>query len=78
MFRSLQAGFLRESAELLGDDAIAAAARVYEELAGEWVALADAVRDGDHGAGLPHVGAIARLEEDGVAAMETCVGAARR
>jgi hypothetical protein len=75
MFRSLQADFLRESAELLADDAIGAAARVYEEVAAEWVALADAVRDGDHGAGQPHVAAIARLEQDGVAALEACVAA---
>jgi hypothetical protein len=69
MFRSLQGEFLEESAALLGDGAIAAAARVYGELAGEWLALADAVREGDHGAGLPHVESIARLERDAVAAM---------
>jgi Arc/MetJ family transcription regulator len=69
MFRSLQAEFLRESAELLDDDAIADAARVYTELTGEWLALADTVRAGDHDAGRPHVEAIARLEAAGVAAM---------
>jgi hypothetical protein len=78
MFRSLEAEFLRESAELLGDAAIGAAGRVYAELAGEWLALADAVREGDHAAGLAHVEAVARLEEDGVAAMEACVGATAR
>src|SRR4051794_13214901 len=36
MFRSLQAGFLRESTEMLGDGALGAAADVYDELAGEW------------------------------------------
>ena len=72
MFRSLQAGFLREASELLGDARVAGAAGVYEELAGEWLALADALRTEDHGAGLPHVEAIGRLERAGVAAMEAC------
>jgi hypothetical protein len=83
MFRSLQAGFLRESAELLdGDPRVSRAADVYEELAGEWVALADAAataRDGDpraaHEAGLPHVEAIARLEREGAEAMAACLSA---
>jgi hypothetical protein len=77
MFRSLQAGFLRESSVLLdGDTALAEAAGVYEQLAAEWVALAGAAadaRDGDpaaaHAAGLPHIEAIARLERDGAEAM---------
>jgi hypothetical protein len=83
MFRSLQAGFLRESAELLGDPALASAAAVYEELAGEWVALAGAAagaRNGDataaHAAGTRHVEAIARLERDGAEAMSRALGAA--
>jgi hypothetical protein len=83
MFRSLQAGFLRESAELLDNARIAAAAGVYEELAGEWVALAGAAagaRDGDavaaHAAGLPHVEAMARLEREGAEAMARCLSAA--
>jgi hypothetical protein len=83
MFRSLQAGFLRESAELLDDSGLAAAASVYEELAGEWVALADAAaaaRDGDapaaHEAGKPHIEAITRLEREGAEAMAQAVGAA--
>ena len=82
MFRSLQAGFLRESAALLDDPDIGRAADVYEELAAEWVALAEAAaaaRDGDphaaHTAGLAHIAAIARLEAEGVNAMATCVGA---
>jgi hypothetical protein len=70
MFRSLQAGFLREASELLGDERVGHAAGVYEELAGEWLALADALRAEDHGPGLPHVAAIARLEREGVAAMD--------
>jgi hypothetical protein len=84
MFRSLQAGFLRESSELLdGDAALARAADVYEELAGEWVALADAAaaaRDGDplaaHEAGLPHMQAVARLEREGAEAMSLSLAAA--
>jgi hypothetical protein len=84
MFRSLQAGFLRESAALLdGDPRVAHAADVYEELAGEWVALAGAAadaRDGDahaaHAAGLPHMEAIATLERDGAEAMAACLTAA--
>jgi hypothetical protein len=84
MFRSLQAGFLRESSELLdGDARLAHAADVYDELAGEWVALAGAAaeaRDGDpaaaHAAGLPHMEAIARLERDGAEAMVACLSAA--
>jgi len=76
MFRSLQAGFLRESADLLGDAELAAAATVYEELTAAWLALADAARAEDHAAGVAHVDAIARLERDGVAAMERCVATA--
>jgi hypothetical protein len=83
MFRSLQAGFLREAAPLLDNDPdVARAADVYATLAAEWVALAEAAagaRDGDphaaHAAGLPHVASIARLEAEGVNAMATCVGA---
>jgi len=70
MFRSLQAGFLRESADMLGNAAVATAADAYDELAGEWLALAYAARAEDHAAGLRHVEAIARLERTGVEAME--------
>jgi hypothetical protein len=83
MFRSLQAGFLSESAELLDDSRLAEAADAYASLAGEWVALADAAagaRSGDpvaaHTAGLPHVEAIARLEREGAEAMARAVSAA--
>jgi hypothetical protein len=77
MFRSLQAQFLRESADLLGDRGIAAAAAVYEELAARWLGLADAALDADHAGGHAHVEAIARLERDGAEAMAACVAAAR-
>jgi hypothetical protein len=83
MFRSLQAGFLRESAELLDDAPLAHAAGVYEELAAEWVELAGAAAGGRedapaaHEAGLPHMEAIARLERDGAEAMAGVVSATR-
>jgi hypothetical protein len=83
MFRSLQAGFLRESAELLDDSRLGGAADVYTELANEWVALADAAaeaRGGDavaaHAAGLPHVEAVARLEREGAEAMARALSTA--
>jgi hypothetical protein len=84
MFRSLQAGFLRESATLLDDPDVGRAAEVYEELSREWVALAEAAasaRDADpaaaHATGAPHVDAIARLEREGTDAMAACVSGAR-
>jgi hypothetical protein len=83
MFRSLQAGFLRESAELLADAPLAGAASVYENLAAEWRGLADAAAGADddpaaaHAAGRAHMEAIARLERDGVETMARCAGAAR-
>jgi len=83
MFRSLQAGFLRESATLLDDSGLARAADVYEQLAGEWVALAGAAAGGRedaaaaHTAGLPHMEAIARLEREGADAMAASLGAAQ-
>jgi hypothetical protein len=83
MVRSLQAGFLRESAGLLDDARLADAASVYEELAGEWIALAGAAeraRDGNpvaaHADGAPHMEAIARLERDGAEAMARSLNAA--
>ena len=75
MFRSLQAGFLREAADLLGDGPLAAAADAYERLAGEWLAAAQTARAGDHGGGRDHMRAIVRLEAEGLAAMERCVSA---
>jgi hypothetical protein len=83
MFRSLQAGFLREAAELLGDARVGEAAGVYEELSAEWVALAGAAakaREGDpvaaHAEGIAHMEAIERLERAGADAMARCVAAA--
>jgi hypothetical protein len=75
MFRSLHAGFLHDSAALLGDSGLRALAAAYDELARTWVALAEAIdADGDpvaaHAAGLPRVEEIVRLEAGGVEAME--------
>jgi hypothetical protein len=69
MFRSLQAQFLRESGELLGDARLTEAAGVYDELSDAWLALADSAQTGDHEGGRVHVDAIVRLERDGVRAM---------
>ncbi|HYF24277.1 MAG TPA: BtrH N-terminal domain-containing protein [Baekduia sp.] len=69
MFRSLHAGFLHDMAGLLGDERLAALAAQYDELAGAWVALAEAARARDHAAGLALVEEIARREVAGVEAM---------
>ena len=74
MFRSLHAGFLHDAARVLDDERLARAATVYGELADAWVRLATATRGEDahaaHAAGAEHVAAVARLEREGVAAME--------
>jgi hypothetical protein len=67
LFRGLHASFLHDAGSLLDDSNLSAAGEIYDELAAEWVALADA--DG-HAAGLPHVERIASLEAAGVEAME--------
>ncbi len=70
MFRSLHAGFLRDMGDLLEDELLLGAAQTYDELTQTWVALAATAKERDHPGGLPLVEAIARLEEEGVAAME--------
>jgi hypothetical protein len=75
MFRSLHAGFLRESGRLLRDPGLADAARVYDELSEAWIGLASAAGadtgpEDVHAAGIPHAERIARLERAGVEAME--------
>jgi len=67
LFRGLHARFARDAGSLLDDSPLQDVAAVYDDLAAEWVALADA--DG-HAAGLPHVERIASLEAAGVEAME--------
>ena len=69
MFRSLQAEFLGDAAGLLDDERVAAAARIYDRLAAEWVALAGAAQANDHEAGRPHMQAILPLEHEGVEAL---------
>jgi Butirosin biosynthesis protein H, N-terminal/Domain of unknown function (DUF4872) len=67
LFRGLHAGFAHDAGSLLADSRLQDVATVYDDLAAEWVALANA--DG-HAAGLPHVERIASLEAAGVEAME--------
>lgn len=66
MFRSLHAEFLHDAAALLDDEALRAAAALYDELAGTWRALGAAAGERDHAAGLELVETIAALERDGV------------
>ena len=76
MFRSLHAGFLEDAAALLADPHLGRAGARYRALSDEWVALAQTAADPDrepaeaHAAGRPHVEAVARLEVEGVEAME--------
>jgi Butirosin biosynthesis protein H, N-terminal/Domain of unknown function (DUF4872) len=67
LFRGLHAGFGHDAGSLLDDPALKDVGALYDELAAEWVALAN---PDDHAAGLPHVERIASLEADGVEAME--------
>jgi hypothetical protein len=67
LFRGLHATFLHDAGSLLADPGLAGAGALYDELAAEWVALANAA---DHAAGLPHVERIASLEAAGVEAVE--------
>ena len=75
LFRSLQAGFLHESADLLGDAGLEDAARVQDELSDAWAALVTAVRGPDvaaaHERGLAAVERVAHLERVALEAMET-------
>ncbi|MDQ6914270.1 MAG: BtrH N-terminal domain-containing protein [Actinomycetota bacterium] len=71
LFRSLHAGFLHDAGALLDDDRLRAAGALYDELAGAWVAAAEA---GSHAAAAPHVTRAAELEAAGVAAMEAWLG----
>ena len=67
LFRGLHARFAHDAGALLDDSRLKDVAALYDDLASEWVALADA--DG-HAAGLPHVERITSLEAAGVEAME--------
>jgi hypothetical protein len=70
MFRSLQAQFLRETADALDDARLAAAAGAYDELTATWEALADAAAQRDHDRGIPLVREVAALERRGVEHLE--------
>lgn len=70
MFRSLQAGFLEESAIALDDAELARTAGVFRELSTAWERLALDAADHDHTAADATVQDIRRLEHDAVAALE--------
>jgi hypothetical protein len=75
LFRGLHAGFGHDAGALLEEPALRAVGSLYDELAGEWVALAEAASaDGEpaarHAAGIARVERIAELEDAGVEAME--------
>lgn len=70
LFRSLHAEFLHDMGDLLDDQRLTEMAATYDELAGLWVDLATAAGDRRHQDGVPIVEAIARLEREGVEAME--------
>jgi hypothetical protein len=80
MFRSLHAQFLRETSELLSDRELGRAADVYERLSAAWVGLAQSTTVAPPAsallAGKRHVETIARLEHEGVEAMERWAGRA--
>jgi hypothetical protein len=70
LFRSLHAEFLHDMGDLLDDRRLTEMGATYDELAGLWVDLATAAGDRRHQDGVPIVEAIARLEREGVEAME--------
>lgn len=70
MFRSLHAGFLHDTAELLGDRGLERMARLYDELAAAWFSLADCAAAGNHQGGLEPIAALMRLEREGALAMQ--------
>jgi len=78
MFRSLQAQFLTEAAELLGDEDLGAAGELYLSLSQAWERLAKAAAHDDprlgFELGMPAVEEIAALERRGVEAMERWLG----
>jgi hypothetical protein len=80
LFRSLQAGFLTFAARRLGDPGLGRSARIYDELAAAWSALA-AKRDDDpartHRSLQPLVRRISALEHEGVEEMRKWLEAAR-
>ena len=82
MFRSLQAQFLGEAAELLEDEDLRAAGDLYLALSRAWERLAQAAAHDDSRLGfelgMPEVEEIAALERRGVEAMERWLGDGER
>jgi hypothetical protein len=79
LFRGLHAEFGHDAGRLLDDAALDAVGTLYDELAAEWVALAETASVEDepkarHAAGLGHIERIAALEAEGVEAMERALG----
>lgn len=78
MFRGLQAGFLEEAGELLGDELLRDAGELYRRLETEWIGLADSFASGEvraqpvaaHARGLAHVERIGVLEREGIRVLE--------
>jgi hypothetical protein len=70
MFRSLQAEFLHDAADLLGDGALREAAEAYDELVAAWAALGEAAGARDHAAGEALVRDVAVREYRGVEHLE--------
>lgn len=75
MFRSLQARFLRDTAEALGDARLRAAADAYDELTSAWIALADTAAARDHAGGVALVRDVAARECRGVEHLERWLAA---
>jgi hypothetical protein len=75
LFRGLQAGFLHDAADLLGEPALRVAGDAYDALAAAWVKLAEVARAHDHAAGAALVERIADEEHACVAALEACLEA---
>ncbi len=69
MFRSLQAGFLHELGDLLGDAGLGRAGAAYDELVAAWTALADAAAERDAARCAELAGEIEALEREGVERM---------
>lgn len=78
MFRGLQAGFLEEAGQLLGDELLLDAGGLYRRLEAEWLGLADSFASSEvrsqpvaaHARGLAHVERIGVLEHEGIRLLE--------
>ncbi len=75
MFRSLQATFLFDMAELLDDGMLRAVGTTYDAAAAAWRALAGHAEQADHAGGIDVVEEIHNLEHLGVSLMESWIEA---